>query len=79
MGVNSHFCFGCGEWWDDLPGSDIPSTPFSWEWDTFCHAKCCPAFTGEEPTNHCKVCDVYARRDEVDEETRAKYRRTING
>lgn len=52
-------CFKCEE--KILDGEEVV---FSFEWDAFCHKRCCPAYNKDvEILPECKVCDVYLLRD----------------
>lgn len=54
-----NYCFKCQE--QILDGEEVV---FSFEWDAFCHKRCCPVFNKDtEILPECKVCDVYLLRD----------------
>lgn len=53
-----HKCFKCGK----PINPDDKEVVFSFEWDAYCHKKCCPAFNRDVVADEeCLVCDVYRR------------------
>ena len=52
-GFGHAYCFGCGSRVTDDGKDEDTRLVWTWAWDTWCHADCCPNPKSKE----CKVCE----------------------